>query len=444
MELKIRLKEVKNVTDTVLKIIYFLFGDPKKNSLEHRLFNTVSFVNGILNIFGAFSSFYLENFLAIFLLNFISGILLISMYFISRIKSIYHSLFWPFNLIILIYLSWMWFFNGGSIGGNHYYFIPALVIATILLRKHNVWLVYLIYAASTALLYGIEFFHRELVKSYSNDTERYLDAGGNYLFVQILTGLLIFILTRNLNIERKKSDSLLLNILPESVAEELKRNDFVVPIRYESVTVLFTDMAGFTKIAESMSPEILLSELDLFFREFDLITKKHNMEKIKTIGDSYMAAGGLPITNNTHPIDAVLCGLEFQKFMNLKKKERENDHLPFWELRLGIHTGSVVAGVVGTKKFAYDIWGDSVNTASRMESSGIPGEVNISHETFEKIKDFFICEHRGKIKAKNKGEIDMYLVKKIQEGLHDPEDELKPNQTFLRFYSQIQNGELPF
>lgn len=127
-----------------------------------------------------------------------------------------------------------------------------------------------------------------------------------------------------------------------------------------------------------------------------------------------MAAGGLPISNNTHSIDAVLCGLEFQKFMRLKKKERENNHLPFWELRLGIHTGSVVAGVVGTKKFAYDIWGDSVNTASRMESSGIPGEVNISQETFEKIKDFFICDHRGKIKAKNKGEIDMYLVKKFE------------------------------
>lgn len=132
------------------------------------------------------------------------------------------------------------------------------------------------------------------------------------------------------------------------------------------------------------------------------------------------------------------------KIYESQKKEREKDHLPFWELRLGIHTGSVVAGVVGTKKFAYDIWGDSVNTASRMESSGIPGEVNISHETFEKIKDFFICEHRGKIKAKNKGEIDMYLVKKIREDLHDPKDELKPNQTFLRFYSQIQNGELPF
>lgn len=116
--------------DKVLKIVYFMFGDPKKNSLEHRLFNTVAFVNGALNIFGAFSSFYLQNFMVIFLLNFISGILLIGMYFLSRIKSIYYSLFWPFNLIILIYLSSMWFFNGGSIGGNHYYFIPALVIAS--------------------------------------------------------------------------------------------------------------------------------------------------------------------------------------------------------------------------------------------------------------------------------------------------------------------------
>lgn len=431
------------MTHSILKIVYFIFGDPKKNSLEHRLFNTIAFVNGVLNIIGAFSSFYLENFMVIFLLNFVSGTLLMGMYFLSRIKNIYYSLFWPFNLTILLYLSSMWFFNGGSIGGNHYYFIPALVIATILLRDHNVWIVYLIYATATAFLYGTEYFNRGFVKTYPNETERYIDAGGNYLFVQILTGLLIFILTRNLNIERKKSDSLLLNILPETVAEELKRNDSVVPIRYESVTVLFTDMAGFTQIAETMTPEKLLSELDLFFREFDSITKRHNMEKIKTIGDAYMAAGGLPLTNKTHCVDAVLCGLEFQKFMHQKKSEREDLNQPYWELRLGIHTGSVVAGVVGTEKFAYDIWGDSVNTASRMESSGVPGEVNVSSETYEKIRDFFVCEHRGKIKAKNKGEIDMYLVKKIREGLHDPEDESKPNQTFLRFYAQIQRGEFP-
>lgn len=193
----------------------------------------------------------------------------------------------------------------------------------------------MIYAASTALLYGIEFFHRDLVKSYSNDTERYLDAGGNYLFVQILTGLLIFILTRNLNIERKKSDSLLLNILPESVAEELKKK-MILWFRFVTKVLrfFFTDMADFTKIAESMSPEILLSELDLFFREFDLITKKHSMEKIKTIGDSYMAAGVLPIANNTHSIDAVLCGLEFQKFMRLKKRKEKITIFPFGNLDL--------------------------------------------------------------------------------------------------------------
>ncbi|TGK19786.1 adenylate/guanylate cyclase domain-containing protein [Leptospira stimsonii] len=431
------------MTDQVLKFVYFMFGDPKKNSLEHRLFNTVAFVNGALNIFGAFSSFYLENFMVIFLLNFVSGILLMGMYLVSRIKSVYYALFWPFNLTILVYLSSMWFFNGGSIGGNHYYFIPALVIATILLRNHNVWIVYLVYAAATAFLYATEFYNREWIKTYQNETERYLDAGGNYLFVQILTGLLIFILTRNLNIERKKSDSLLLNILPEAVAEELKRNDSVAPVRYESVTVLFTDMAGFTQIAETMTPEELLSELDLFFRQFDFIVKIHSMEKIKTIGDAYMAAGGLPLKNKTHAIDAVLCGLEFQRFMLQKKQERESKNLSFWELRLGIHTGSVVAGVVGTDKFAYDIWGDTVNTASRMESSGIPGEVNISSETYEQIKDFFICEHRGKIKAKNKGEIDMYLVKGIREGLFDTANPFQPNQTFLRFYGQIQRGEFP-
>ncbi|MDZ4727469.1 MAG: adenylate/guanylate cyclase domain-containing protein [Leptospira sp.] len=423
--------------EKLLSLIYFLFGDPKKNSLEHRLFNTIALVNGVLNIFGALGAFYLENFEIIFLLNITSGLLMIGMYFISRIKSIYYILFWPFNLTILTYLSAMWFYNGGSVGGNHYYFIPALVIATILLRNHHVWLLYFFYISVTASLYTIEYFHKEYIVSYQSEMDRYLDAGGNYIFVQILTGILIFILSRNLNIERKKSDSLLLNILPESVAEELKRTNSVVPVRFEKVSILFTDMAGFTKVAETMSPEELLGELDVYFRGFDSIIKSHKMEKIKTIGDAYMAAGGLPIANETNAIDSVLCGLEFQRFMLDHKEMRQLQNLPVWELRLGIHTGPAIAGVVGTDKFAYDIWGDSVNTASRLESSGLVGEVNISRETYEMVKDFFECEYRGKVTAKNKGEIDMYLVKGIRINLQDPLDPIKPNSIFRDLYLAI-------
>ncbi|TGL64302.1 adenylate/guanylate cyclase domain-containing protein [Leptospira sarikeiensis] len=399
----------------LVRLIYLIFGDPKKNSLEHRLFNAISLVNGSLNILGSIFEEKTEYSHRVIFLNLVSGLILLAMYYFSRVKSIYYVLFWPLNLTILIFLSSLWFLHGGSNGGNHYYFIPALVIATILLKNHNIILIYAFYAFITGSLYLIEYIYPNLIVPQKDRDSEYMDLGGNYLFVQILTGILIFILSRNLNIERKKSDNLLRNILPESIAEELKMNDSVQPKRYESVTVLFTDMAGFTQIAEKMSPEELVGELHYFFAEFDKIAKKYGLEKIKTIGDSYMAAGGLPTQNHTHARDAVFCGLEFQEFMKKHKEEKLKLGLPTWELRLGIHTGSVVAGVIGTEKFAYDIWGDTVNTASRMESSGVPGEVNISKDTFHFVREDFICEPRGLIKAKNKGEIEMFLVKAARE-----------------------------
>ena len=210
--------------------------------------------------------------------------------------------------------------------------------------------------------------------------------------------------------ERERSDKLLLNILPEETAEELKEKGSSTPKQYDLVSVLFTDFKGFTNIAEKLTPQELVAELNNNFLEFDKIIDKHNLEKIKTIGDAYMCAGGIPIKNTTNPIDIVKAGLEIKDYMENLKKEREAAGEEFWELRIGIHTGPVVAGVVGKNKFAYDIWGDAVNTASRMESSGVPGKVNISGETYKLIKDQFKCTHRGKIQAKNKGEIDMYIV----------------------------------
>ena len=210
--------------------------------------------------------------------------------------------------------------------------------------------------------------------------------------------------------EKQRSEKLLLNILPYETAEELKQKGSATPRHYEMVSVLFTDFKGFTNIAEKLTPEQLISELDHCFLEFDNIIDKHNLEKIKTIGDSYMCAGGIPVANTTNPVDVVKAGLEIQEYMNRLKQDRIDRGLDYWELRVGIHTGKVIAGVIGKNKFAYDIWGDAVNVASRMESSGEPGMVNISGDTYAYVKDHFNFVYRGKVKAKNKGDIDMYFV----------------------------------
>jgi class 3 adenylate cyclase len=217
---------------------------------------------------------------------------------------------------------------------------------------------------------------------------------------------------RIIEAEKERSERLLLNILPVETAQELKEKGSATPKSYEMVSVLFTDFKGFTIIAEKLTATELLEELNYCFFEFDKIIDRNNLEKIKTIGDAYMCAGGIPVANKTNPVDIVRAGLEIKAFMDQLRIERESQGKDYWELRIGVHTGEVVAGVVGKNKFAYDIWGDAVNTASRMESSGIPGQVNISGTTYELIKDQFICTHRGKIQAKNKGEIDMYIVEK--------------------------------
>jgi class 3 adenylate cyclase/tetratricopeptide (TPR) repeat protein len=211
-------------------------------------------------------------------------------------------------------------------------------------------------------------------------------------------------------VEKQKSDGLLLNILPIAVAEQLKDTGNATPQFYEKVTVLFTDFRGFTNIAAKMTPVEVIKELNYCFLAFDEIIDKYNLEKIKTIGDAYMCAGGIPIANETNPIDAIKAGLEIQQFMRKWREEKIAKGQECWEIRLGIHTGEVIAGVVGKKKFAYDIWGDAVNTASRMESSGEVGLVNISGSTYELVKDYFECQYRGKVYAKNKGDIDMYFV----------------------------------
>jgi class 3 adenylate cyclase/predicted negative regulator of RcsB-dependent stress response len=210
--------------------------------------------------------------------------------------------------------------------------------------------------------------------------------------------------------ERDRSEALLLNILPAEVAEELKAKGSADAKQFDTVTVMFTDFKGFTQISERLTPTELVAEIDYCFKAFDHIITRLNIEKIKTIGDAYMCVGGLPVSNTTHATDVVEAAIEIQQFMLNHLQQRTSEGKEVFEIRIGIHTGPVVAGIVGIKKFAYDIWGDTVNIASRMESSGEAGKINISGSTYELVKDTFACTYRGKIQAKNKGEIDMYFV----------------------------------
>jgi len=223
----------------------------------------------------------------------------------------------------------------------------------------------------------------------------------------ILLGTLYWYL-KTISKEKKRSESLLLNILPFETAKELKLNGKVDAVKFDKVTVLFTDFVQFTKVAEHTDPEQLVRSIDFYFKAFDEITTKHGLEKIKTVGDAYMCAGGLPTINKTHARDVVNAAKEIADMVSTEFQKV--DELSHFEVRIGVHTGPVVAGIVGIKKWQYDIWGDTVNIASRMETMSKPGRVNLSETTYDEIKDEFACEYRGEIEVKYRGLLKMYFL----------------------------------
>jgi adenylate cyclase len=420
------------------RLLAQLFGDPRTFSLEHRLFNTISLLNGIANLGGSLQYLMRQPFL--FYLHIVTGLLFLLCYWFARFRGSYRRLYYPFVILIMAFLYANTVDNAGSMGGAHYFFIPALVIAvTLAVQGHSTVIAFLLCIIPTIAMFVMEYLRPAMLTPHASTEERLLDVASNFVFAQFFTGIVVLVLARNLNQERKKSDRLLLNILPESIAEELKRTDKVVPLHYDCVSVVFTDFVGFTNIAEKMTAAELIAELDNCFRAFDSIARRHKLEKIKTIGDSYMAAGGIPTANKTNAIDCVLAAFEIAQFMADLKEEKKSWNKPFWQLRLGIHSGEVVAGVIGDEKFAYDVWGDTVNTASRMESSGVADMINISGATYDLVKDFFLCEYRGKVKAKNKGEIDMYFVHSILP--HLTHDGRTPHEKFYELYNRLAEPE---
>jgi class 3 adenylate cyclase len=193
---------------------------------------------------------------------------------------------------------------------------------------------------------------------------------------------------------------------------------------------MFTDFQGFTQLTERMDPKGLVEQLDQFFSAFDEIAERHRLEKLKTIGDAYMCAGGLPDARRTHPVDACLAALEVQDYMARANQQRERLRLPRWELRIGLHTGPVMAGVVGRKRFAYDVWGDAVNVAARMEAAGGAGCINLSEATMNRVKSLFEFDDRGMLEVKNKGKLRMYHLLRIRPELARDAAGRNPNDKF--------------
>jgi adenylate cyclase len=237
--------------------------------------------------------------------------------------------------------------------------------------------------------------------------------------------------------QTKKTQELLLNILPASVAEELQQNGVVEPMYFEDVTVVFADFVGFTLSTEELPADELVSALNEYFTAFDQIVGRYGLEKLKTIGDCYMYAGGIPQRNPSHPVDCILAAMEMVK---ITEQLSSTTQVP-WQVRIGMNTGPVIAGVVGIHKFAFDIWGDTVNFSSRMETASAPNRINVSANTFLRVKDFFACEKRGRLQIKEKREVEMYFVNGIAPGLLKKAGTLPA--AFARRYRTYFRKELP-
>ncbi len=240
--------------------------------------------------------------------------------------------------------------------------------------------------------------------------------------------------------EKSRSDALLVNILPASIADELKKDNKVQPKYVASASILFADFKGFTLLAERAEPVALIGLLDQYFTTFDEIVTRHGLEKLKTIGDAYMAVAGVPATNRRHPFDACLAALELQSAVARMKAQRDKMRLPSLDLRVGIHTGPVISGVVGRRKFTFDIWGDAVNTAALMEANGAPGRINISETVAGHVSSLFELEPRGAIETKHNRSLEMFFLNRLRVEFSRDAEGRQPNERFIAELNRLLTG----
>jgi class 3 adenylate cyclase len=240
--------------------------------------------------------------------------------------------------------------------------------------------------------------------------------------------------------EKARAEELLANILPQSIAEEIKAHGKVAPRHFPEATILFADFRNFTMLAERAEPAMLIGLLDQYFRAFDAVVARHGLEKLKTIGDAYMAVAGVPNPARLHVVDACLAALEMQEAVAKLKAQRDKLRLPSLELRIGIHTGPVVAGVVGSHKFTYDIWGDSVNVAARLEANCEPGRINVSEPVYQHVKSLFDATPRGSVEIKNKAPVAMHFLDRLKPELSADAEGRVPNDRFAAARERLATG----
>ena len=310
------------------------------------------------------------------------------------------------TIIFVIMTSFAWFFNEGLTGSTPYFFIMPVIICIAILRGwQRPFFVFLLLADLLALSY-LQISQPGLIQPYPSERVKYLDILYSFGLITIFALGYITISLANLDQRRQQADELLLNILPESIAEKLKINPTqTIAQDFANVSVLFADVVNFTPMSATMSPTELVNLLDEVFSYFDTLVEKYELEKIKTIGDCYMVAAGVPEVRIDHARVITLLGLEMQDYVSLH--DFQGHRLSF---RIGINSGSVVAGVIGRRKFIYDLWGDAVNTASRMESHGKANNIQITRSTYELIEGEFLCESQGLIYVKGKGEMEVWHV----------------------------------
>lgn len=313
-------------------------------------------------------------------------------------------------LVFLAFTAVQWIYNGGgSSGGMQYFFIWTFVIATILLRGVKLTLYILINCTILLLLLSYEYLDGSLIVQYADDTSRFIDIIISASLTFILVSFMVKILFSVIDKERQKYEKLLLNILPRKVIKELKDKGNTSPEIFKEVTVLFSDIVGFTDLSSKLPVETLITELNDIFTAYDNIVEKHFCERIKTIGDAYMAVCGLPDSNEKHCGNIVNAAIEMMQYMESRNKVNPIK----LQIRIGIHTGHVIGSVVGIKKYIYDVFGDTVNTAARLEGLSMPMRINISHDVKENLSDSYNFEDRGLIDVKGKQAMQMFFINAV-------------------------------